>query len=91
MESLDFDLEIPTDLLQNHELIPNTGNGQVQVLTFVALTGLFGVPFLEFCVYVSGTPPPYFPIVIETITSIAEALFIRVMIGPVVVGLVQIR
>ena len=91
MESLNFDLEIPTYPLQNYESILNTGNDQAPARTFVALTRLFGVPLLEFRIYVSDAPPPYFSIFVETTATITKALFDRVATGAVVIGLVQIR
>jgi len=91
MESLDFDLEIPTYPLQNRELIPNMGNDQAPVQTFVVLTRLFGVPLLEFRVYVPDTPPPDFSIFVETTATITKALFDGVATRAFVTGLVQIR
>lgn len=88
MESLDFDPEIPTYPLQNRGLIPNTGDDQAPVRTFVVLARLFGVPLLEFRIYVSDTPPPHFSVFVETTATITEALFVRVATRAVVVGLV---
>ena len=55
----------------------------------MAVTNFLGVPFFEFCVYVSDTPPSNLPIFSGT--TITKLFFFGTMPGAVLGGRVQVR
>lgn len=91
MECPDFDLEIPICPLQNNKLVLNSEDGRALARTFIAFPSFFGVPLLEFRVYVSDAPPSHFPILFETAAAVAEALFVGMPAGTIIVDWIQVR